>query len=72
VVTREGSPTQAMVDLGQACGASGRQIRQTHSLRRDVEPIEAKWVILYCQEKPLASEVGARTPNRRRWASREY
>ena len=25
------------------------------SLRRDAEPIEAKWVILCCREKPLAS-----------------
>ena len=29
-------------------------------------------MILCCQEKPLASAVAARTPNRLRWSGREY
>ena len=49
-VTQEGSPTQALVDLGVASRASGRQIRRTYSLRHDAEPTEAKRMILCCQE----------------------
>jgi len=32
----------------------------------------AKWMILCCREKPLASVVAARTPNRLRCSGREY
>ena len=34
--------------------------------------IEPKWTVLCCREKPLASSVAARTPNRLRWSGREY
>ena len=44
-----------MVVYGQACRESDRQIRLAHILRCDGEPNGAKWMILCCREKPLAS-----------------
>jgi hypothetical protein len=57
---------------GKGVGRSGRQIRRTAFLRPDAEPFQAKRVIPCCRENPLASGRGARTPNRLRWAGREY
>eukprot|EP01025_Chloroclados_australasicus_P031379 TRINITY_DN3172_c1_g1_i1.p2 TRINITY_DN3172_c1_g1~~TRINITY_DN3172_c1_g1_i1.p2 ORF type:complete len:170 (-),score=5.96 TRINITY_DN3172_c1_g1_i1:26-535(-) len=61
-----------MVVLGQACRERPREVRSSYILRRDAEPPQAKSLIPCCQEKPLASSHGARTPNQHRWASREY
>src|SRR5262245_55921011 len=57
---------------GKCVGRPSRQIRRATILRHDAEPFQAKRVIPCCREKPLASGRGARTPNRHRWASREY
>jgi hypothetical protein len=57
---------------GKGVGRSRRQIRGTAFLRLDAEPFQAKRSIPSCQENPLASHRGARTPNRLRWAGREY
>src|SRR5690606_23987446 len=68
-VTQEGSPSQAMVVLVQACRPAPRQIRESLRLRRDADE---KWVILCCREKHRREVPAARTPNRLRWSGREY
>ena len=40
--------------VGRLVGKSAR-LTWMWSLRRDAEPIQVKWVILCCREKPLAS-----------------
>ena len=40
--------------VGRLVGKSARHT-WLWSLRRDAEPIQVKWVILCCREKPLAS-----------------
>ena len=40
--------------VGRGLGKSG-SLHASASLRCDAEPIVAKWVILCCREKPLAS-----------------
>src|SRR5919201_4341244 len=57
---------------GKQVGGSPRQIRGVMTPRRDAEPFQAKRPIPCCRENPLASDRGARTPNRLRWAGREY
>src|SRR5205809_4866637 len=57
---------------GKGVGRLRRQIREAAFLRPDAEPLQAKRPIPCCREKPLASGRGARTPNRLRWAGREY
>ncbi len=39
---------------GKDVGRTLRQIRGCIGLRSDAEPIQVKWVILCCREKPLA------------------
>ncbi len=66
------SSTQALVDLGQVCREASQANPGGHHPETRCRAVQAKRVILYCQEKPLASDQGARTPNQRRWARREY
>ena len=54
-MTQEGSQSVAMVVHGQERRESPRQIRVTHILRLDGDPVWGKLVILCCREKPLAS-----------------
>src|SRR5262245_44942228 len=68
---RVGRPTR-WSSWGKEVGRSPRQSGGSSIPRSDAEPLQAKRLIPCCRENPLASDRGARTPNRRRWAGREY
>ena len=57
---------------GKCVGRSPRQIRGAVNPEARRRAVQVKRVILCCREKPLASDQGARTPNRHRWIRREY
>src|SRR3954471_24086314 len=68
---RVGEPGR-WLSRGKRVGGGPGKSGPHQTLRRDAEPFKAKSLIPCCREKPLASGHGARTPNRRRWAGREY
>src|SRR5579859_5942515 len=68
---RVGEPRRWLSWGKRVGGGPGKSGPHT-TLRRDTEPIKAKSLIPCCREKRLASGHGARTPNRLRWAGREY
>jgi hypothetical protein len=53
--------------VGRGLGKSG-----SHNPETRCRAVQVKSLIPCCLEKPLASWHGARTPNRHRWAGREY
>ena len=69
---RKVSEPRRWLTWGKRVGGGPGKSGPHKTLRREAEPIQVKSLILCCQENPLVSSLGARTPNQLRWTGREY